>query len=271
MVGKNTWTVSRNSARIWELSGGIGVCGQCGSRLKTHSTTNASKTKYFYYLCPKRTSNRDNGTCPNTKHYRAETLELLVKDTLVDTFWEESWIDFVNDTCDRQINDLRKMYRSDPLKTRERLSKRIDALEMKITRVKDLYVDGDISKEEYGERKTALEGNVAQVTDELSRLDDLDGAMKRIDHLRVALLSLQSPFSGHYVFTGVVDPEAVIEHGLSYGSRSTAARRRMEFYRGVGLCVKVGREMEISLDIAGSPVSKTDHSSDSTRSPTGTP
>ena len=54
MVENNTWNVSPNPARTWELSGGIGLCGQCGSRLKTYSTSNAYKTKYFYYICPKR-------------------------------------------------------------------------------------------------------------------------------------------------------------------------------------------------------------------------
>ena len=66
------------------------MCGNCGSRLQAHTTSNAAKTKYFYYVCPKRTSNRDNGTCPNTKHYRAEALELLVRDNLLDALQEET-------------------------------------------------------------------------------------------------------------------------------------------------------------------------------------
>jgi hypothetical protein len=204
MVENNTWNVSPNPARTWELSGGIGLCGQCGSRLKTYSTSNAYKTKYFYYLCSNRISSRENGTCPNTKHYPAETLELLVKDTLVDAFREESWIDFVNDTCDQRLRDLRKMHRSNPLQARERLSKRIDALGRKETRLKDLYVDGDISKEEYGERKIVLEEGIAQITDELSKLDDLDGELQRIEHLRVALLSVENPLSAHYCFTEAI-------------------------------------------------------------------
>jgi len=61
------------------------VCGHCGSRLKTHITSNAGKTRYFYYVRPKRRSNRDNGTCPNAKAYRAEALQLLVRDILLDT------------------------------------------------------------------------------------------------------------------------------------------------------------------------------------------
>ena len=71
VVENNTWNVSPNPARTWELSGGIGLCGQCGSRLKTYSTPNAYKTKYFYYRCSNSISSRDNGTCPNTKHYPA--------------------------------------------------------------------------------------------------------------------------------------------------------------------------------------------------------
>jgi hypothetical protein len=79
------------------------VCGHCGSRLKTRATSNAAKTKYFYYVCPKRTSNRDNGTCHNTKHYRAEALELLVRDNLQ----EETWADFVDNTKSRRTLDIR--------------------------------------------------------------------------------------------------------------------------------------------------------------------
>jgi hypothetical protein len=150
------------------------------------------------------------------------------------------------------------MHRSGPSNTKESLIKRIGALEIKITWVKDLYVDGDISKEEYGERKSALEEHIVQVRDELSKFDDIDGAMKRIDRLRDALLYVESPFSGHYVLTGNVDLEVAIEHGLSYGSKNMTAQRRMEFYRRVGLHVKVGQEIEISLDIGGSPVSKLD-------------
>jgi DNA invertase Pin-like site-specific DNA recombinase len=35
----NAWNPSRNSNRIWELSGGTGLCGYCGSRLKTHTSS----------------------------------------------------------------------------------------------------------------------------------------------------------------------------------------------------------------------------------------
>jgi hypothetical protein len=39
----NTWTPSSNSGLVWELSGGVAFCGECGYRLKTHTTSNSAK------------------------------------------------------------------------------------------------------------------------------------------------------------------------------------------------------------------------------------
>jgi hypothetical protein len=95
--------------------------------------------------------------------------------------------------------------------------------------------------------------------------------MDRLEDLRAALLSVENPFSGHYVFVGDVDPNVVVDHGLSYGSKETAARRRLDFYRQAALRVKVGQETEISLDIGGTSVCKSARASGSNRSPMGTP
>ena len=114
---------------------------------------------------------------------------------------------------------------------------------------------------------------VLQITDELSKLDDLDGELQRIEHLRVALLSVESPLSGHYCFTETIADldDDMMDNGLSYGSRETAARRRQEFYRQAGLRVEVGEELEFSLGVDGISVSADESASDNTRSPTGTP
>jgi hypothetical protein len=58
----------------------------------------------------------------------------------------------------------------------------------------------------------------------LSKTDDLDTEMDRLEDLRAALLSVENPFSGHYVLLGDVDSNVVVDHGLSYGSKETAAR-----------------------------------------------
>jgi hypothetical protein len=69
--------------------------------------------------------------------------------------------------------------------------------------------------------------------------------MDRLEDLRVTLLSVENPFSGHYVLVGEVDPNVVVDHGLSYGSKETAARRRLDFYpdlyHGPMLATGIGR------------------------------
>src|SRR5918992_3205126 len=180
-IEKNTWNPSRNSHRTWELCGGIAVCGNCGSRLQTHSTSNPAKTKYFYYVCPKRTSRRDNGTCPNTKHYRAETLELLVKDTLVDALRPETWEAFVDEVCDRKLEDLNRLVRSNPGKTRENLAGRIKTLETKMSRARELFIDGDLPRTAYEEKKSLIRDEIGVVQEELSKVDNLDKEVHRVE------------------------------------------------------------------------------------------
>ena len=133
------------------------------------------------------------------------------------------------------------------------------ALETKISRARELFVDGDYSKSEYHEKRDTLQEEIGVVRRELSKLGDLDAERQRIENLRTALLSVEEPFSGHYVFTGDLDQldhDVLHDHNLVYGSKETAARRRREFYRQVELRAKVGQEMEISLNIGAKPVSK---------------
>jgi hypothetical protein len=270
-IYKNSWTPSRNSNRTWELCGGIAVCGNCGSRLQTHATSNAAKTKYFYYVCPKRTSRRDNGTCPNTKHYRAENLELLVKDTLVDAFRPETWESFVDDLCDRKLEELRKWSRSDPLKTKESLAGRITALEEKIERARDLFIDGDLPRQDYEKKKSIIQSDIEAIRGELTRADDLDTEIRRVEDLRLTLKAVENPLSGHYKLTHFPDVVVALRKGIYYGSEEEAARRRQEFYRQSGLRVKVGEEIEVSLSVDRISVGADDSAPGSIRNPTGTP
>ena len=43
---------SANAARVWELSGGILVCGECGCRMVAHTTFHKQGgATYHYYRC----------------------------------------------------------------------------------------------------------------------------------------------------------------------------------------------------------------------------
>lgn len=149
------------------------------------------------------------------------------------------------------------MGRSDPVKTRERLVGRIGALETKISRARELFIDGDLPRPAYEEKKSLIRGEIEMVQEELTKVDDLDAEKRHVEALRETLLSVESPLSGHYTLTSLPeDPHVLDDSDVAYGSVETAARRRQEFYRRVGMRVKVGEELEISLGIGDPLVGK---------------
>jgi hypothetical protein len=252
----NIKAVSKNSDRTWELSGGVGVCSECGFRMVAHTTLNSVKKRYHYYLC----SNRRSENCSNRKHYRAGDLEMQVNDAIINAFHPSTWADFVNDLCDRRLSDLHRLHRS-PNRSKERLAKRIGDLETRASRARDLFIVGDLTRPEYEEKKASIQEETQALEQELSKVDDLDDEISRVEHLRNALLSIENPLSGHYAFIpGDIDFDlteaAKVDDPLGYGSKEMAARRRQEFYRRVGMRVKVGEELEISLGIGEPLVSK---------------
>jgi site-specific DNA recombinase len=245
----NIKAASKNSGRVWELSGGVGTCSACGKRMGASTSINSVGKRYYYYRC----SSRDIHTCSNRKHYRAEELEMQVNDAIVETFQPETWEGFVDDLCDIKLANLHCRYRTDPKEIREKLAKRVVSLQTKISRASDLFIDGHLSRPDYEERKTTLQDEIESVQTELSKVTDLDDEIKRVEDLRRTLKGIENPLSGHYALTefpksyNLGDIDEI--HSLGYGSKETAAKRRQNFYRQVGMKVKVGENLEISLGL----------------------
>jgi hypothetical protein len=221
-----------------------------------YTSLNPVKKIYYYYRCP----NRKYDNCSNRKHYRAGDLEMQVNDAIVNAFHPSTWADFVNDLCDRRLSDLHRLHRY-PNRSKERLAKHIGDLETRASRARDLFIVGDLTRPEYEEKKASIQEETQALEQELSKVDDLDDEISRVEHLRNALLSIENPLSGHYAFIpGDIDFDlteaAKVDDPLGYGSKEMAARRRQEFYRRVGMRVKVGEELEISLGIGEPLVSK---------------
>jgi site-specific DNA recombinase len=247
-VKDNVRAASKNDGKTWELSGGIAVCAECGGRMVAYTTRNSVGKAYHYYRCHHR----------HVRHRPAEGLEKEVVDAVVSAFHPDAWESFVEDLCNRRLDDLHRLGRSDPVKTRERLAGRIGALQTKISRARDLFIDGDLPRPDYDEKKSLLQDEIELVQEELTKVDDLDDEIGRVEALRRTLLSIENPLSGHYAVTDGADPDAMMDNNLSYGSRETAAKRRQEFYRRTGMRVRVGEELEISLGIGEPLVGKLD-------------
>lgn len=104
----NVKSVSRNDGKIWELSGGVAVCAECGRHMVAYTTRNSRQKTYHYYRC----SNREHQACSNMKHRRAGWLEKKVMDAIVNTFQTHTWESFVDDLCNRRLEDLHRLGRS---------------------------------------------------------------------------------------------------------------------------------------------------------------
>jgi site-specific DNA recombinase len=79
---KDNCAPSAAGRRVWELSGGIIKCGECGYNMMIHSVVAPrAKGRLFYYRCRKR--NRDGAeACGNRKCHRADVVEPRVWDLI---------------------------------------------------------------------------------------------------------------------------------------------------------------------------------------------
>jgi len=242
--------------------GGVSKCYECGRHMVAYTTRNSVGKTYHYYRCP----NREYHACSNRKNYPAGRLEKMVMDAVVETFHPDTWEGFVNDLCDIKLADLHNLHQSDPLKTQERLAGRIEALRTKISRARDLFIDGDLTRPDYEEKKSLIRGEIEVIEEELTKVYNLDAEARRVEGLRRTLLSIKDPLSGHYAFIpdddsdgNLIDDmkgnENSLVYGFGYGSKETAARRRQEFYRRVGMKVTVGETLQIRLGVGETLVS----------------
>jgi site-specific DNA recombinase len=70
---------SANSHRVWELSGGVLLCSECGCRMVAHTTSDKNRGyTYYYYRCAKRRRHGVPKSCAHGRHHKAEAVEGVV-------------------------------------------------------------------------------------------------------------------------------------------------------------------------------------------------
>ena len=80
--------------------------------------------------------------------------------------------------------------RLSPSESRQRLLERVGELQTKLDRTRELYTDGDYLKEKYHEKRDAIQDQIMVVQQELSKLEDMNTGMTRIEFLRHLLMSM---------------------------------------------------------------------------------
>lgn len=134
----------RSDATRTYLFSGLMVCAECGKKLTPIMQQTKSRGKVYKYMAYK-CRGRVLHECSNPK-------------IILETTAERALLDYVrNDMPDIIIDRRRRAKTADYQKQREAIAK-------KLTRLKDLYIDGDIDKATYTKRKDSLETELNKIT-----------------------------------------------------------------------------------------------------------
>ncbi|MBA2782329.1 MAG: hypothetical protein H0T74_05340 [Rubrobacteraceae bacterium] len=140
-------------------------------------------------------------------------------------------------------------------------------LQTKLDRTRELYTDGDYLKEEYHEKRDAIQDQIMIVQQDLSKLENVAAGITRIEFLRHLLMSItpgvDNTYFGyagtargedqrHLVVTAYPDHHSFF---TSSGDRSMVERQ--EFYRKMNLLVRV-HDDDLELEIATPAISQSE-------------
>jgi site-specific DNA recombinase len=164
---KDNRATSRSTARFWELSGGVAYCGVCGRRmLPSERKRRASeKRSYFYYICPRGRDTRDEG-CDHNRHHPAVSLEEQV--------WKEVSSFLLDpERMRRGLEDLVLAESKRDGELEAAFAQWTDMLartEVKMDRLLDLYLEGELNKGRYDARVRTLKAEAHSARGELEKL-----------------------------------------------------------------------------------------------------
>jgi hypothetical protein len=164
----------------------------------------------------------------------------------------------------QKIADLKRSHRS-PSESRQRLLERVGELQTKLDRTRELYTDGDYSKEAYHEKRDAIQDQIMVVLQELSKLEDVNTGMTRIDFLRRLLMSMTRGVGHTYFgYAGTASGEdkrhlvvtAYSDHPSFFTSSGESSMvERQEFCRKMNVAVRV-HDDDLELEIATPAISQ---------------
>ena len=187
----------------------------------------------------------------------------LLGEILADTLRPDTWTEFVEKTINQKIADLKRRHRS-PSESRQRLLEQVGGLQTKLDRTRELYTDGDYLKEEYHEKRDAIEDQILVVQQELSKLEDVNTGITRIKLLRHLLMSMTRGVDNTYFgYAGTARGEgkrhlvvtAYPDHPSFFtSSEKSSMVERQEFYRKMNVAVRV-QDDDLELEIATPTIS----------------
>jgi site-specific DNA recombinase len=170
---------SANADRVWELSGGMFFCRECGNRMSVHTTVEHRKEKvhrHHYYRCPK-CQRHGIEACPHNKHYRAADREARVWECVAGLLRDP---ERVRAGLEEMIEQERAGSRGDPKREITRWLEQAAEVDRKRSGFQDMAAGGLITLDELRAKLTGLEETRKTAEAEI---EHLRGGVERVAEL----------------------------------------------------------------------------------------
>jgi site-specific DNA recombinase len=177
---KDNRVASHAGRRVFDLSGGVLFCSDCGRRMVGTSIFDRRKTKrrYFYYECT-RLRNADSRRCvAKIKRVRADALEPRIWEFISGLLLEP---DRLRRGLEAMIEEEERASRGDPDREAKVWYEKLREAERMRSGYQDLAARGLLTYEELGEKLAALEVTRATAQREL---EALKGRRERLEDLK---------------------------------------------------------------------------------------
>jgi hypothetical protein len=215
--------------RVWELSGNLLYCGECGRKIITNTVAPTGRQKaYHYYLCPRKVE-EDYSACPN-KNHRAEALEERVREAVARLFNDPQTIE---EQVERRLEQERALMR-DPEKEALKWAKMLTEIATKRERYQGQQAAGLMTLEELRDRLSQLDEERKTAERELETASDRKLRIEALERDLAIVLALYGAFVGADL--SLFPPEE---------------RRRI--YAALGLRARVYGDERVEIEIAGTP------------------
>ena len=219
---------SANSDRVWELSGGMLFCDECGNRMSVHTSVNhwnGEEVRYFYYRCPKR-QRHGLEACAHNRHYRAVEREARVWEFVSGLLQDPEKL---RAGLEEMLQQERTGSHGDPQREIALWLEKVAETERKRSGFQDMAAEGLMTLEELRAKLAGLEETRRMAEAEIGHLR---GRLERVEELERNRDTLLDDYAA-------LIPEALQEVGPE-------ERRQIYAMLRVRIAVEIGGDMQIT-------------------------
>jgi site-specific DNA recombinase len=181
---KDNRPISGAAQRLWSLSGGVFLCGECGRRMHPNGGVGRNGRTYVYHRCPKRITHGPEA-CAHRKQYRAERVEAAVWELVSGILEQPSRLRAaLAETIERE----RRALSGDPDREVRTWLGRLAEADRKRSRYQEMAAEGLIDFDELRAKLASLEKTRETARRELEALEGCRERLAQLERDRDSLM-----------------------------------------------------------------------------------